>query len=195
MASDAEIIDAVLGGDIERYAELVTQYQHGAWRLAYSLVGNMDDAKELSQNAFVKAYRHLGRFRRTARFSTWLYRIVVNECKDFFRARARRLQFVTPAGGLDSEDATVFEVADPAGTPRDAALDRELAAHLSAAIRRLPDRQREAFVLCHLQDLPLAEAAEIMGCRLGTVKAHLFRAGEALRQALTPLLDGRRVIA
>ena len=168
VASDAEIIDAVLGGDIERYAELVTQYQHGAWRLAYSLVGNMDDAKELSQNAFVKAYQHLAAFRRQAKFST---------------------------GGLDSEDATVFEVADPAGTPRDAALDRELAAHLSAAIRRLPDRQREAFVLCHLQDLPLAEAAEIMGCRLGTVKAHLFRAGEALRQALTPLLDGRRVIA
>jgi RNA polymerase sigma-70 factor (ECF subfamily) len=185
MSTDAEIIDAVLAGSVDRYAELVSRYQSLAWKVAYGFVRNETDATELSQRAFVKAYERLRQFRREAKFSTWLYRILANECKDFFKHAARRPRGVSldqPAAG---EEAPLFEVADPHGDPRDAAANRELARHLAAAIEALGMKQRMAFVLHHLQGLSLEEVAEAMGCRVGTVKAHVFRATEALRVRFT----------
>ena len=197
MATDTEVIDAVLRGDKDRYAELVTRYQLATWKLAYGFVGNFEDAKELSQNGFVKAYHHLRQFRGRSKFSTWLYRIVVNECKDFFKRKARRPRLVSlvPNPGADSDDdQPLFEVADPAGDPSDSLATRELAAHLSEAIHVLPMKQRTAFVLHHLNGLSLEEASQVMGCRVGTVKAHLFRACEQLRIRLAPYvrLETRR---
>lgn len=186
MANDAEVIEAILRGEVDRYAELVLRYQQAAWQLAYSFVGNWDDAKDLSQNGFVKAYRSLRRFRRRARFSTWLYRIIVNECKDFFKRNARRPRVVEAAGAADPDDPVVFETADPAGDPSDAAASRELARRLQGAIKHLADTQRTAFVLHHLNGLSLEEVAGLMRCRVGTVKAHLFRACEHLRVQLAP---------
>ena len=186
MATDAEIIDAVLRGDVDQYAELVTRYQRAGWKLAYSFVGNMEDAKELSQNGFIKAYQHLKTFRRRAKFSTWLYRIIVNECKDFFRRTNRRPPLVSLAGDADADEAVVFEVADPSGDPRDRLANEELARQLQAAIQTLAGRQHAAFALHHLNGLSLEETAAVMGCRIGTVKAHLFRACEQLRGRLAP---------
>lgn len=181
MASDAEIIEAVLQGDVERYGELVERYQLAAWKLAVSFVGNVEDAKELAQDGFVQAYRHLRQFRGAARFSTWLYRIVANECKDFFRARARQPELVALSVDNPEEDSIPFELADPGGDPREALHLRELAARITRALERLPMSQRAAFVLHHLNGLPLQEVADVMGCRVGTVKTHLFRATETLR--------------
>ena len=188
MATDAEVIAAVLQGDADRYAELVIRYQQAAWKLAYSVVGNLDDAKELSQNSFVKAYRHLRRFRKQARFSTWLYRIVVNECKDFFKRKARRPRMVSLGSDEDPDEAIVFEVADPGGDPSDQLASHELARCLQQAIGALADQQRTAFMLHHLNGLPIDEVAGVMGCRVGTVKSHLFRACERLRAQLAPYL-------
>jgi len=188
MTSDAEVIEAVLRGDIDRYAELVNRYQRAAWTVAYSFVGNAEDAKELSQNGFVKAYQHLRGFRRDASFSTWLYRIVVNECKDFFKRKARRPAAVSLAAEPDDEGAVAFEPADTNGSPHDALADRELARQLHQAIQRLPRRQQTAFTLHHLQGMPVEEVAGVMDCRIGTVKTHLFRACEQLRVRLTPYL-------
>jgi RNA polymerase sigma-70 factor (ECF subfamily) len=183
-SSDETIIDAVLGGAVDRYAELVARYREPAWRLAYGFVGHAEDAKELSQNAFVKAYRHLAAFRRQAKFSTWLYRIVANECKDFLRRRARQPRTVS----LTPEDPEepMFEVADDAPDPSQALGNRELARRLSAGIRQLSGQQREAFVLHHLQGLSMDEAAAVMRCRVGTVKVHVFRACGRLRQWMDP---------
>ncbi len=188
MATDAEIIGAVLQGDIDRYGEVVDRYQLAAWKLAYSFVGNFEDAKELSQNGIVKAYRHLNGFRGKARFSTWLYRIIVNECKDFFKRKARQPLTVPLAlEDPESNDPVLFDLADPTGDPRDVMENKELGKKISEAIKRLPMKQQTAFILCHLHGLPLEEAARVMGVRLGTVKAHLFRATESLRTSLEPL--------
>lgn len=187
MSSDAEIIEAVLGGDTDRFSELVVRHQQQVWNLAYGLVGNFEDARELSQNGFVKAYLHLRGFRREAKFSTWLYRIVVNECKDFFRRAAREPDLQSLSGDAP-EDEVLFDVADPAGIPSDLLETQEMARRLSAAMETLPTRQRAAFALHHLQGLSLEEAGRVMGCRVGTVKAHLFRACEALRIALEPFM-------
>ena len=186
--SDADTIRAVLDGDVERYAELVDKYQGTALRLAFGFLGNYEDAKDVSQEAFVSAYQALGRFRSAAKFSTWLYRIVINGCKDAHKRRARQPMVVAGVGGPAPEDEAgeglFVDVADPGAGPGDHASGRELSLALSAAIGELPDQQRTAFLLHHVHGLPLVEAADVMGCRVGTVKAHVFRATERLRGRL-----------
>ena len=185
---DAETVRAVLAGNLERYAELVEKYQEQAIRVAFSFLGNHEDARDVSQEAFVSAYRALGRFRGASAFSTWLYRIVVNACKDAFRRRARRPPAAQPIGDPAEDADGLFEVADHAATPGEDAANQDLAKRLSAAIRELPMKQRTAFVLHHVHGLPLQDVAGVMACRTGTVKAHVFRAAASLRATLAPWL-------
>ena len=189
--SDADTIQAVLDGDVDRYAELVDKYQEGALKVAFSMLGNEEDAKDASQEAFVSAYRGLGRFRGGAKFSTWFYRIVVNKCKDVYKRRARQPMVVASIGEPDPEadGACLFvDVEDPAASPSDRLANRELSRRLSTAIGVLPMKQRTAFLLHHVHGLPLDEVAAVMRCRLGTVKSHLFRATVHLRGELAPWL-------
>ncbi len=187
--TDAQAIQAVLDGDVDRYAKLVDAYQGPALRLAFSLLGNYEDAQDAAQEAFVSAYRSLSRFRGGAKFSTWLYRIVVNECKDVYKRRARQPRAVTGVGdrGDEGDDPILF-VSDPTASPSDQVANRELSGRLSRAIGTLSMKQRTAFLLHHVQGLSLEEAAAVMGCRVGTVKSHIFRATEALRSQLAPWL-------
>ena len=192
---DAEVIQAVLRGHVERYAELVEWYHDQAIRVAFGFLGNYEDAKDVSQAAFLRAYQSLGRFRHTSKFSTWLYRIVINECKDTFKRRARQPLAVARVGeGDDGDEGSLFvDVADPGADPADRASGRELSAQLSRAIGRLPMKQRTAFLLHHVHGHSLQEAAAVMGCRLGTVKAHVFRATASLRKQLGPWLTQERL--
>ena len=194
--ADAEIISAVLQGDTDRYAALVDQYQDQAIRLAFSLLGNYEDARDASQEAFVNAYRALGRFRGGAKFSTWLHRIVINECKDVYKRRARQPVSVVRVGAADpdADDGLLFvDVADPAAGPADQTAGHELNRALSAAIARLSFKQRTVFVLHHLHGRSLDDVAGILRCRVGTVKSHLFRATQHLRRQLTPWLPGEEL--
>ena len=190
MDPDLEVVEAVLRGETDHYGELVERYQLAAWKLAYGFVGNFEEAKDLSQNGFVKAFRGLRGFRRGAKFSTWLYRIIANECKDFLRSRGRQPDLVSLSSRDDPEgdDPLPFELPDPAGDPRDAAHQKELAARIFAALRELPMKQQTAFLLHRLNQMPLEEVSQVMGCRVGTVKSHLFRATEALRRRVEPLV-------
>lgn len=186
---DARTIQAVLNGEVDRYAELVDKYQGGALKLAFSLLGNYEDAKDVSQEAFVNAYRALRRFRGGAKFSSWLFRIVVNECKDVSRHRAHRPLVVATVGTADpdgDDSASLFvEVDDPTADPSKQLANRELAQAIGRAIATLPMNQRSAFLLHHVQGFSLEETAAVMGCRVGTVKAHVFRSTERLRASLT----------
>lgn len=189
--SDTEIIQAVLQGDVDRYAALVDKYQGPAHRLAFSLLGNSEDAKDASQEAFVNAYRSLARFRGQAAFSTWLYRIVVNECKDAQKRSARQplvVASVDQSNGYDHDDTIFVDVDDPTANPGDQVETLELSRRLSGTIGSLPMKQRTAFVLHHLHGLTLEEVACVMRCRIGTVKSHVFRATEHLRAQLAPWL-------
>jgi RNA polymerase sigma-70 factor (ECF subfamily) len=189
---DADIIQAILDGAVDRYAELVDRYQDQAIRVAFSFLGNYEDARDVSQDAFVKAYRSLGRYRGGAKFSTWLYRIIVNTCKDLRRQQSRQPLAHVRVGEPDSDassDGLFVEIDDPAAGPRDQLANRELGHLLSAAIESLPMKQRAAFLLHHVHGLPLREVAQVMGCREGTVKSHVFRATEQLRIHITPHLS------
>ena len=189
MASDMEVIEAVLAGDVDRYAELVTRYQRAAWGLAYGMVANMDDARELSQAGFAKAFRHLRAFRRQAAFSTWLYRIVMNECKDHLRRLARMPRTVplVAAGPADAPELE-FELADSGNDPAVVAQQHELAHRIAQGIAVLRGNAHEAFLLHHVHGLSLEETAQILQCRVGTVKTHVFRACEQLRRLLSDLV-------
>ncbi len=186
---DAQAIQAVLNGDVERYAQLVDKYQAATLRLAFSFLGNYEDARDVSQDAFVSAYRSLRRFRSSARFSTWLYRIVVNACKDVYKRRARQPAVVASVGEPDPETdpgSLFVDVDDPTASPSEQLANRELAHRLSEAIGKLSMKQRTAFMLHHVHGLPLEEVAAVMHCQVGTIKSHVFRATEQLRVILSP---------
>lgn len=195
MASqDAEAIQAVLEGDVNRFAELVDRYQAQAQRVAFSFLGNYDDAKDISQEAFVNAFRSLRRFRGKARFSTWLYRIVINECKDAQKQRARQPAIAARIGPVEAElpeaETGLFvDVPDAAANPGEQAQSRELSRQLSHAIRGLPMTQQTVFLLHHVHGCSLEEVAEVLDCRVGTVKSHLFRATDRLKTLLRPMLE------
>lgn len=189
--NDDEIVRAVCAGDTEAFAELVDKYQAMAIKVAFSLLGNEQDARDAAQEAFISAYQALPRFRGGAKFSTWLYRIVANKCKDVYRKRARTagswLRISTTGPG--SKDDHVMEIQDPRTGPALKLYNREIAEALDKAINELPLKQRMAFVLHHLHGMALNEVADVMQCRVGTVKSHVFRATATLKSSMQPWLQ------
>ncbi len=172
----------VLPRDIEleqRFADLVAGHRDRAVRLAWRLLGGDDAAAEdVAQDAFVRAWRGLSRFRGEASLATWLYRIVVRQAANHRRWRALRERWTA---------AQPTEPADPRPEPSgDPALRRRIA----RALDRLSRGQREAFVLVHLEDFTVRECSEVLGKPEGTVKSHLHRALVKLRQELGDLHDG-----
>jgi len=170
---------AVAVADLERrFAGFVTSHRDQARRLAWRLIGGDEAAAEdVAQDAFVKAYRALGRFREDSKLETWFYRILVRQAHNHRRWRAVRWRW---SGGSEEE------VADPAASvPGDPGLRRRIA----EALGRLTRRQREAFILVHLEGFTVSESATLLGKPTGTVKSHLHRALTTLRAELADLQD------
>ena len=161
-----------------RFAAFAASHRERALRLAWRLVGgDASAAEDVTQDAFVKAYRGLGQFRDEAALSTWFYRILVRQAYSFLRWRRVRERF----GGSVPEDPQDLAPA-PASDP---ALQRRIA----QALATLPRTQRDAFLLVHLEGFTVSEAAEIMGRAAGTLKSNLHRARLALRRQLDDVLD------
>ena len=163
--------------DLESYDQLVREHQGIAFRTAYVITGSAADAEEAVQDAFVKAYRARGRFRRGAPFRPWLLKIVANEARNRRRATGRRarlslqLAVERPSGGA-------------APSPEVALLAREERAELLAAVDRLGEEQRAAVACRYFLGLSEAETAAVLGCRPGTVKSRLSRALARLEEEL-----------
>lgn len=166
-------IEACQRGEREAFDELVLRYQKGIYGLCYRYVSNHEDAGDLTQEVFVRAWRAIGRFRGQSSFSTWLYRIGVNACLNF-RAKRRLETRELPEALPDSR---------PGVDRRLEADDR--ARRVRAAVERLPEKQRATLILKVYQDLTHKEVAEILGSTVGTVKANLFHALGNLRKLVT----------
>ncbi len=170
--SEQEAIEACRRGEREAFDRLVLRYQRDVYRVCYRYVNNHHDANDLAQEAFVKAYRAIGRFRGDSAFSTWLYRIAVNSCLNFRALKRPATQEVDEqlpdrrAGALDD-----IEREERARCVRD-------------AVRRLPEKQRATLILKVYEELTHEEVASILGSSVGTVKANLFHALGNLRKLM-----------
>lgn len=183
--SDEALCARVAAREEGAFDELVERYQARAYRLAWSLLRDAEDAKDLSQEAFLRVYQSAGRFRGDARFSTWFYRILVNLCLD--HRRRRRWWQRTVAHDPDEEQVALVErqpARDP--DPGQRASEEQTMTRLWAAVHRLSPQQRAAVVLSVQEQLSTAEIAAVLRCSEPTVRVHLHRAVQALRRKLGP---------
>jgi RNA polymerase sigma-70 factor (ECF subfamily) len=169
----------------ERYAELVARHQRRAVRIAYHYLREGADVDEAVQDAFVKAYSHLGTFREELPFEVWFTRILINGCLDRIKARTRRDRWMTsmpdgPGGERDFAERTRAH----GPSPEDQLLSRERRQRLAEAIAKLPERQRSVFMLSHYEGHTSREVSGLTGLNESTVRVHLFRAIRKLRVLL-----------
>jgi RNA polymerase sigma-70 factor (ECF subfamily) len=183
--SDFDLVSCVLNGEKEAYSELVNRHHSYVFQLAAHLVGSIDEADDLAQLVFLKAFRSLHRFKGNAQFSTWLYRICVNGCYDWLKSNKHRARGVCDEdwwSNLSVDDGLFCQ-----GEATDqSVINREIQDALDAALQRLKPEFRAVVLLREVNGLSYDEIAEILGCEVGTVKSRLFRARNQLRKLLTP---------
>ncbi len=187
---DTALIREAQQGDRAAFEELVRQYDQAVLRLALHLTGSEADAQDIYQEAFLKAYRSVGRFRFECSFYTWLYRIVTNLCLDHLRRRQVRKEDPAVATGEDGEEYSVLDqVSDDrsGANPEHDLMRRELGARITAALSRLSGRERMVFELKHYQGLKLRTIGEMLNTTEETAKNTLFRATQKLRLALAEM--------
>ena len=178
---DLELVREFRSGSERAFNELVLKHRQAVYMTAVGMLGSKDDAEDLAQEVFIKAYKSIGEFRGDSAFYTWLYRITVNLCLNQIRKRKVR-SFM----GLETVAATL-----PDSKQADEELDiEELSIHARQAISELPEKQRAVFILRHFRGLPHAEIARIMDRDEGTIKANYFQAVRKLRAKLGPYLQG-----
>jgi len=186
--TDQQLVDRVFKGDKHAFDLLVLRYQHRILGLIGRFIRDPTEVEDVAQEAFIKAYRALPKFRGDSAFYTWLYRIAINTAKNYMVARGRR----PPATDVDVEDAEFLEnnaLLTDIGTPEANQEKDDLRRVINEAIEDLPEDLRTAFTLREFSGLSYEEITEIMGCPVGTVRSRIFRAREALDKKIRPLLD------
>ena len=185
---DQALVEQVQAGDKQAFDVLVLKYQNKIIQLVNRYVHDADEARDVAQEAFIKAYRAIGRFRGDSAFYTWLYRIAINTAKNYLVASGRR----PPRSDIDAQDAEQYEgatVLKEYATPERLLLKDEIQAAIATAIDELPDDLRTAIILRELEGLSYEEIAQTMDCPIGTVRSRIFRARDAIDTRLKPLLD------
>ncbi len=181
MESDEALFEQVARGQTERLTELVERYQSQLHALALRLLHRRPEAEDAVQETFLRSLRFRHQFRAGSRVKPWLYQICLNVCRDALRKKARR-----PEGDL--EDVVV---ADPSVGPEGRALQEATARTVRAAVEALPEKMRDVFLLVQYQHLTYAEAAEVLGLPVGTIKSRMFHATTKLAEALKELRSGQ----
>jgi len=187
--SDVELMLALRAGEEGAFAELVDRHRDAVVNLSYRYLGNRSDAEDLAQEVFLKVYRARARYKPTAKFTTWLYRVAVNACLNEVRNRRHRPTHVAASLGPAAEDDAVAPVADHnAASPLDEAERSELREQVRAALSELPERQRLAILLNKFHGLGYEEMAESLGLSVPAVKSLLVRARENVKRQIEPYL-------
>jgi len=172
---ELKIIKKVLDGDKNAFEDLVLHNQKNVYNLALKMTGNEDDALDISQEAFLKAYRQLGNFRGESRFSVWLYRLTHNLCIDFLRKKSRS-QVVSLTTQDDDKEFSDLEIPDVRNLPEDSVLRQELRNEITASIEKLGQSHREILVMREITGMSYTEIADTLNLSEGTVKSRLARA-------------------
>ncbi|MBS1157915.1 MAG: polymerase, sigma-24 subunit, RpoE [Proteobacteria bacterium] len=186
---DQVLVERAQGGDQRAFDQLVSKYQRKLGRLLSRFIRDPAEVEDVSQEAFIKAYRALPSFRGDSAFYTWLYRIGINTAKNYLVAQGRRAPTSTE---FDSEEAENFEDAGQLrdiNTPESLLLSKQIGQTVNSAMDALPEELRTAIVLREIDGMSYEEIAGIMDCPIGTVRSRIFRAREAVAAKLRPLLD------
>jgi RNA polymerase sigma-70 factor (ECF subfamily) len=187
--ADALLVERVKQGDQRAFALLVAKYERRVQRLLSRLVRDSAEIEDITQEAFIKAYRALPQFRGESAFYTWLYRIAINTAKNYLATKSRRPATVGEFQGAD--DGEFFDLGDVVednNTPDAVLHSRQVAEAVNAAIEALPEDLKAAITLREIEGLSYEEIAQAMDCPIGTVRSRIFRAREAIAQRLRPLL-------
>lgn len=181
--ADIDLIDRALEGDQQAYKEILTRYRNPLYNLLYRMVHNKMETEDLVQEAFIKAFASLASFNDEYAFSTWLYKIAINNCIDHFRKK--KLKTFSLDKPISSKDGEIRrEFPDPSYRPDKTLLSKEKDKLIEEAIQNLPEKYRISIVLRHNEDKSYEEISQILNIPLGTVKARIFRAREMLKRQL-----------
>jgi RNA polymerase sigma-70 factor (ECF subfamily) len=182
--TDEELVERSVQGDSESFNQLVLRWERSIYALAYRTLGRDEDARDVCQETFLRAYRGLQAFKGQAKFSSWLYRIALNLCRDAMR-RERRAPLVAVPEGIDPTELAAQQPS-PAPSVEDLVAQAELGRHVAAVMRRLPEDQRTAILLKEYHGLTFQEIAEVTGCPLSTAKTRVYQGLTVLRRELAP---------
>ena len=179
--TDEELVALAKGGDLDSFNQLILRWERPIFALAYRTIGREEDARDVCQDTFLRAFRALPGFKGEAKFSSWLYRIALNLCRDWIRRQRRAPVLQLP------EDADPFELASEAGPSEsieDLVARRELTAVVEEAMALLPEEQRTAIILKEYHGMTFQEIADLQQCPLRTVKTRLYQGLSVLRRQL-----------
>jgi RNA polymerase sigma-70 factor (ECF subfamily) len=185
---DRQLVTRAQGGDKQAYGLLVEKYQRKLARLLSRFIRDPAEVEDVTQEAFIKAYRALPAFRGDSAFYTWLYRIGINTAKNYLMALGRRAPTSTE---VEAEEAEGFEEGEQLrdiNTPESLLLSNEIAETVNATIEKLPEELRRAIQMRELEGMSYEDIAQAMDCPIGTVRSRIFRAREAIAEQLRPLL-------
>lgn len=185
LLSDAELIQQVAGGNEKAFEQLVKKYQHAAFNTIYRYIGNYDDVEDVAQEIFIKIWRHAGSFKGKSKFSTWFYRIVVNQCLNY---RSKHKQKPVSLDGI----IETGRIPESLKTETDHE-QRQRAVIVKKAVNELPERQRIALVLAKFEQRTYKEIAQIMKVSVSSVEALIFRARSALKMKLIALRENGKI--
>jgi RNA polymerase sigma-70 factor, ECF subfamily len=189
---DRQLVVRAQQGDKQAFNLLVEKYQRKLSRLLSRFIRDQAEVEDVTQEAFIKAYRALPAFRGDSAFYTWLYRIGINTAKNYLMAMGRRAPTSTE---VEAEDAESFEEGEQLrdiNTPESVLLTNEIAETVNSTIEQLPEELRRAIQMRELEGMSYEDIAQAMDCPIGTVRSRIFRAREAIAERLRPLLDTRK---
>jgi RNA polymerase sigma-70 factor, ECF subfamily len=185
---DQQLVERAQRGDKHAFELLVAKYQRRLGRLISRFVRNAAEAEDVTQDAFIKAYRALPAFRGDSAFYTWLYRIGINTAKNHLVAQGRRAPTTTPFDTDEAEDFEDAALLHEVATPENELMSKQVVEVVNASLQELPDDLRTALTLREIEGLSYEEIAVVMNCPIGTVRSRIFRAREAIATNLRPLL-------
>ncbi|MFP4200414.1 MAG: RNA polymerase sigma factor [Clostridia bacterium] len=184
MDDEERLVNLARSGDVSAFETLVEEYDGRIYNMSFRMLGNSEDARDITQETFLKAYSSLPRFRGDSTFSTWVYRIAKNACLDFLRRRSRGMAFSLDEPLNTEEGELERQIPGDLPDPEEVALDSEVRRAVADAIANLPPHHRSIIVLRDIEDLRYEEIAEVLEVELGTVKSRLYRARAALSKVL-----------
>ena len=181
MSSDEELVARSMGGDLDSFNQLVLRWERPIYALAYRVIGREEDARDVAQETFLRAFRALSGFKGQAKFSSWLYRITLNLCRDWIR-RERRTPLAQAPEGIDLVE--LAGEATPHETIEELVGRKQLGRAVSRAMALLPEDQRTAIILKEYHGLTFQEIADLLNCPLSTVKTRLYQGLTVIRKQL-----------